>query len=251
MKIKSLQDVLKEYAENKEDRPVSQSIGKFYPSSVGKCNRAIVYQMLGYPQKKKDLKSYLILENGTYFHDRAEKFFKESGYLIASELPLKDARLHISGRLDLVMKNTMKERETQTPILLRDANNAVVYDGFAEDVMIVELKSISSSGFERLGNKPKPEHEDQLMLYMEMTGIKDGKLFYENKNDQTMREFDVEYSKAKADKIINKILFCVDCYENNQLPTKEFDKHDFDCTYCDFRSLCWPSSNTYNLEDIL
>lgn len=247
----SLTEIINHYLANeKEGRSPEQGIGKFYPSSVGKCDRAIVYQMLGYPQKNKDPKSYMILENGTYFHDRIEKTFRESGILVASELPLKDERLHISGRLDLIVWNFLQLEDGENIIELKTSEKTI-YTGAAKDLIIVELKSISANGFDRLGNSPKDEHKDQLTLYMELTGIHNGIVFYENKNTQECAEYLVKYDPVRAGRIIRKIEKCVECFEKKELPPKEYEKHDFQCQYCDYREICWPSEHLYNIEDIL
>ena len=88
----------------KEDQDAQQKryddgrIGKFYPSAVGQCKRKIVYQMMGYPGKPKQGRNIMILDNGTYFHNRIEDMFKRIGIMIAPELRLKDEALRISGR---------------------------------------------------------------------------------------------------------------------------------------------------------
>jgi len=248
--LTSFSQILSAYVDEKEASRPMYGIGKFYPSSVGKCKRAIVYQMLGYPKKGVGIKSYLILENGTYTHERLEKMFKDAGILIASELPLKDAELKISGRLDLIVHNVFEHEEDDKMITLKDKGK-VIYRGSPSDAVIVELKSISDSGFNRLNGKPKDEHRDQVMLYLHLTGIRLGAVFYENKNTQELAEFLVPYDEQEAKRVIDKIRFCGECYDKQQLPEKEFEKHDFDCLYCDYRENCWPSEHTYNLDDIL
>lgn len=249
MENKTLKGILEKYIEIKEERPIELSIGKFYPSSVGKCNRAIVYQMLGYPKQKPNLRTFSILENGTYFHDRIEKMFRDSGHLIASELPFKDPELKISGRLDLIIKNPI-ERKPKTPIQLIGHDEQVVYEGFSEELAIVELKSISDKGFARLTDG-KEEHKDQVTLYMSHEKIYDSYLLYENKNTQELAEFYVPFDSKRAERIIEKIKFCGRCFEDNVLPEKSFMRNDFECIYCDYRELCWPSIHKYNISDAL
>jgi CRISPR/Cas system-associated exonuclease Cas4 (RecB family) len=248
--LTTMTQVLSAYVDEKESGRPTYGVGKFYPSSVGKCPRAIVQQMLGYPKKGFGIQTYLILENGTYCHERLEKMFKDAGLLVASELPLKNDELLMSGRLDLIVHNIQDHPEDDELICLKN-KGSIIYRGSPNDVIIVELKSIKDSGFQRLGGKPKQEHSDQVMLYMHETGIKKGIVFYENKNTQELAEFAVDYNEADATRILDKIRYCGACYKNKTLPEKPFEKHDFDCLFCDYRENCWPSDHTYNIDDVL
>lgn len=253
MQLKSIQQILSEYVEkieSEKEKRKTRANGKFYPSSIGKCKRSIVYQMLGYPQQKKDLQTQMILDNGTYFHNRIQDTLRKTNIFIGDEIPLKNEELHISARLDAVVKNIDPSIPLETKIaLVKD--NKVIYSGYAQELEVLEFKSISAAGFERL-NAPKEEHKDQLTIYEGLSEIHRGRVFYENKNTQEMIEFSVPYNEERMETYIKpKIKFCIDHFERNELPAKEFEKHDFECIYCDYRENCWPSEHLYNIEDIL
>jgi CRISPR/Cas system-associated exonuclease Cas4 (RecB family) len=242
--------ILTSYVENDMPvRPASSSVGKFYPSSVGKCSRAIVMGMNGIEKPRINFKLNSIFSNGNSYHERIEKLFKDAGILIISEMPLKDEELHISGRLDIITYNIKKDREKSTPIELKDAEGNIVFSGFTEELLVVEMKSISEKGFEKL-SRPKPEHYDQLMLYLHLTKIQDGILLYESKNTQDMLEFYVEYSEEEANRIIGKIKECVKHYTEKTLPVRPYDKHSYECQYCDYRNKCWESKVDEKIKDL-
>ena len=174
---------------NQQKRYDQGRIGKFYPSSVGQCKRKVAYQMMGYPGKPKEGRMSLILDNGTYFHNRMEDLFERMGIMVAPELKLKDKDLRISGRSDAIIYNFMKK--TQGPIEgdkiitlykpVYDENGdetgeELVYEGWASDVLIVEFKSSKEKTYDNYITKKKPnkKNEMQLQLYFYLTGIRAG-----------------------------------------------------------------------------
>ena len=249
--------------ENQKRRIEEGRLGKFYPSSVGQCKRKIVYQMLGYPSKPKDGRFILIMDNGTYFHERMEKLFEEMGILITPELTLKDDSLRISGRTDAVIWNFMKQKpdnkvnvpdiELYKPICDEQGNEReeLVYKGSPYDVLLVEFKSIKSKSFDYLKDKPKREHEMQLQLYFYLTGVRAGLVYYENKDTQEQKYFYVEYNQQLVNEIIRDIKFVNECVDKGVLPEREYAPDSFQCRFCDYLSICHPVQSQYSLEDVL
>ena len=229
---------------------------KFYPSSAGNCARAIVYQMIGCTPKEKEVKMYFILDNGNYVHSRLEKLFENTGLMIAPELSIRVPELRISGRSDVIIKNFLPHTPSTNIVKLykpcREGEPELVYEGPDNDVIIVELKSISDSGFEYVKKKgPKEAHVLQLQLYMWITGVKQGALLYENKNTQELREYLIPYDPETAQKVIDKVHLVNKCVDDGTLPPKEFDKSDLTCRWCDYFNICWPSKQLIPLEKIL
>ncbi len=239
---------------NQQKRVDEGRIGKFYPSSVGRCRRQIAYQMLGYPGKEIPGRNLLIMENGTFFHERMEKTFKEMGILIAPELKLTHDELRISGRSDAIVWNWLKTDHVvhDTYIVLLNTEDEIVYEGPQSDVLIVELKSINNKNYEKLPKtKPKKEHNMQLQLYMYLTGIRQGVVYYENKDNQEQKYFYVTYDETVVNQIISDIQYIIEHIDSDRLPERDFSPVSFECKYCDFRDLCYPTSNEYSLDDIL
>jgi len=237
-------------------------IGKFYPSSVGQCKRKVVYQMMGYPGKPIPGRNLLVLDNGTYFHERMERYFEEMGLLIAPELKLVNEELRISGRSDAIIWNFLKgnrQPPKEDPIITlyrpgKDGGpDELVYKGPASDVLIVEFKSIKSRSYHEYlpKTKPKREHEMQLQLYFYLTGIREGLVYYENKDTQEHKYYHVTYNQQLVDEIIADIRFILKHVDEGTLPEREFPPTSFECRYCDYRDICYPVQNTYNLEEMI
>jgi CRISPR/Cas system-associated exonuclease Cas4 (RecB family) len=240
--------------ENQAKRVAEGRIGKFYPSSVGRCRRQIAYQMLGYPGRDIPGRNLLIMENGTSFHNRMEHIFEQMGVMIAPELKLVDSDLRISGRSDAIVWNWLKteEPEEDHEIVLRDIKDEVVYEGKQSDVLIVELKSINNKNWDKLPKTlPKMEHRMQLQLYMYLTGIRQGVVYYENKDTQEQKYFYVVYNPEMVNKIVSDIRYIIDHIDKNKLPERDYTPVSFECKWCDYRDMCNPVSSKVSLDDIM
>lgn len=239
---------------NKMKRVEEGRIGKFYPSSVGRCKRQVAYQMLGYPGAEPAGRNLLIMDNGTYFHERMESTFKKMGILIAPELKLIHDDLRISGRSDAIVWNWLKTGpvEDDKDIELFASDGELVYAGPQSDVLIVELKSINSKGYDKLPKTmPKKEHRMQLQLYMYLTGIRQGVVYYENKDTQEQKYFYVAYDQQIVDEVISDILTIIQHIDAGTLPDREFPPVSFECRFCDYREMCHPAQNSFNLDDVI
>lgn len=260
------QYLIEEDQKQQQKRYDEGRIGKFYPSSVGQCKRKIAYQMMGYPGKPKQGRMALILDNGTSFHERMEKYYEDMGIMVAPELKLKHKELRISGRSDAIIYNFMKKTEGPIPgdemIELyqptydeegNETGEEHVYSGWASDVLIVEFKSAKEKAYEDYTPKTKPQkkHEMQLQLYFYLTGIRAGMVYYENKNTQDHKYYYVEYNQAMVNEIIADIQFVIGHIDAGTLPEREFQPTSFECRYCDFRDICHPVMNPFNLDDII
>jgi CRISPR/Cas system-associated exonuclease Cas4 (RecB family) len=269
----SLTEVIHEQIRlNNQEESDNHDPCKFYPSSAGKCSRAIVYQMMGYEQEELDPRILLIMANGDMFHYRMESLFKDTGLLIAPELAFEKPEWRISGRSDAVIRNFLPHEPSNNIIKLyqpvyqldekgkpvRDERNKkikigeeLIYEGPDNDVMIVELKSISAKGFENLERFPRVYHFKQLQLYLYLTGIKVGMLLYENKNTQELKEIYIPYNEEIAKEVVDQIILVNKCIDEGTLPPKEYEQNDFECRYCPYSHICWPLKNKYSLDDIL
>ncbi|MGG1071264.1 PD-(D/E)XK nuclease family protein [Priestia megaterium] len=232
-----------ENAANQQKRIEEGRLGKFYPSSIGRCKRSVVYQMLGYPTKPIPGQNLLIMENGTSFHNRMEDIFEKMGILVAPELSLKDEELRISGRSDAIIWNFLKsdDEEDAEEITLYDPNDKdkVIYQGPANHILIVEFKSIKSKNYLKLPkSKPDKKHEMQLQLYFYLTGIRRGMVYYENKDTQESKFFHVFYDEELVQQVKSDIKEILDYVDRRELPEKEGNALDIMCRYCDFRNLC-------------
>lgn len=211
----SLEDLIT--AQLRQDQVFStRDMTKFHPSSVGYCARKIAADMIGtYPKEEIEDRILRVFENGHSTHERIQNWLEEMGIMVEAERKLVDDELNIRGNCDGVIE-------------LGD-----------EGEFIIEIKTISSKGFRYL-KEPKDKHYAQLQLYMYLSGVHQGILFYECKDDQRIREFKVEYNEEFAMDLVEKIKFINECVAKGELPPKQYAKTSFDCRYCDYRNtICW------------
>jgi CRISPR/Cas system-associated exonuclease Cas4 (RecB family) len=227
-----------------KQKSIDKDTKKFYPSSIGKCSREITYKMLGYPEEDIDPRVLMVFENGHSFHERMENLFKEVGILVAPELPIRDPNLRISGRTDAVIYNPHPDKDKQPKdlVTLKGFEGEVIYNGPNNEIALVELKSINNKGFNRVVSKgAKIDHKWQLMLYMYLSGIRQGLLYYENKDTQETYEVWVEYDQKVVDKLLNKIITVNQHVDNNTLPPREHSRSSPVCGWCSYSNMCWGS----------
>ena len=153
--------------------------GVFYPSALGNpCDR---YLWLCYNGKmvSQTLPPNLerIFQNGSSLEDRVDKWLEEMNILVDREVSVKQDIPPISGRIDFLINH------------------------YKYGVHPIELKSINTSGFYKL-KSPKPEHEIQLQIYLNIGDYNQGTVFYENKNDQKMKTFVIERDIEKWNEIL-------------------------------------------------
>ena len=154
--------------------------GVFHPSSLSNPRDRFVWLTYhGYmPSSVLEPTVQRIFQNGNYLEKRVETWFSKLGILMARELPVKFETPPISGRIDFIIKHE---------------------DG----IIPIELKSINTSGFGKL-LAPKPEHEMQLQMYLNMGNYSRGTVLYENKNDQKIKSFIVKRSEKTWDEILQR-----------------------------------------------
>lgn len=253
MKTIKVGTIINDYLLEKQ-RSRSGGVKKFYPSSIGFCSRRIVYSMLGYPSPEIEARVLAVFENGHSFHHRIETLLEKAGVLIAPELSILDEELNISGRTDAVIKNPNKDAYKETHnVILKDTEGNVVYEGPNNEVALVELKSINNKGFNRVRSQgPKEEHNQQLQLYMYLSGIKQGVLFYENKDTQDTEEFWIDYNEKIVKEIVEKIRTVNEHVANETFPEREGTRSSYKCNYCDYKEICWSDKLIIpNLDDII
>ena len=155
--------------------------GVFHPSVISNaCDR---YVWLCYHGKMVDqpLPANLqrIFQNGNYLEDRVGQWLIDLNLLIDREVSVKQDIPPISGRIDFLIKH------------------------YNYGTLPIELKSINTMGFTKL-KKPKPEHQIQIQMYLNMGNYDMGTVLYENKNDQKIKSFLVEKDLVQWDEILKR-----------------------------------------------
>ncbi len=195
----------------------------FHPSSISKCSRAIVYEMLGYPPEPRPASFIRIFRNGDSMHERYQAWFKDMGILVATEVAVEDEDLRISGRVDAILDIGLID-----PSL--GGGNAVA-----------ELKSAKAKNFYYMKktSTPSQTYIEQICLYLHLLKLDKGVIIVECKDDQELLEFWLDYDENLARRLIDKIKFVNLCIDTNQIPLREYQRDSYQCVYCDFRKTCY------------
>jgi len=183
----------------------------FYISEAGKCARAIYYSWKKLPRKAKDARVLRLMDHGDYTHMRIMSVLFSLGLVKATEITIPAQEI-IHGRADAIVN-------------------------IEGQPVVVEIKSINSYGFKCLDN-PKKEHICQLQLYLHYFKIKEGILIYENKDNQDLREFKLEYDEKLAKQLIEDFHILKHLIDNNILPPVPPEIQEWECQYCDYAEEC-------------
>ena len=114
--------------------------------------------------------------------------------------------------------------------------DAIISDG--KNLYVVDIKSMNSMIFRNL-TEAKEENIDQLQLYLHYFKIPKGILLYVNKDNQTLKEFVVEYDKKRALGLLDGLVKVKKKIDSNVILDRLPDYPDnWQCRYCQFKEIC-------------
>ncbi len=247
----------------------------FHPSEFHACHRKLVYkyyeaQGVCSPSEPAagliDPQLQRIFDNGHGLHFRLGKNLEETGLLKGRWICLsctktfgkKEAlgirrpkKCDCSGRkfqyeeVGFYDADTMIGGHVDAILDLRGQGNVPEDLSDEDGHMIVDFKSIRSEAFRKLV-APKESHFIQMQTYLFLSGLKTGKLLYENKNDQKFREFLTPRDENCIQKIrsggeaLKKIVTSTNSQGLRTLPPRAHKRNNVkECVECSFRSHCW------------
>lgn len=112
------------------------------PSQIAVCKRARYYARTGEGTKTSySARTQRIFDNGTYFHERTQKYMLDSGILLLDEVPVLSIEYNIQGHTDGILD-------------------------LGDEYAILELKSINDNQYSGLRSGEKPEHTLQGLVYV-------------------------------------------------------------------------------------
>jgi len=158
----------------------SPRTGVFYPSALGsKCDAHLFLAYNGLiPSTTLPAITRRIFDVGNSLELRMENYFQRMGILLFREKHVSFDNPPISGRCDFILAHGEDGR------------------------IILELKSANNRTFGALRLAPKYDHQVQLQIYLNLSGIDHGVVLYENKDNQQLKAFKV----ARSDEQWNFIL---------------------------------------------
>jgi len=194
-------------------------------SIVGKrCLRAIWYGFRWAKTPSFDGRMIRLFETGQLAESRFVKELRGIGANVletdedGKQFNFSDYAGHFSGSCDGV------------------AENIPGLDGWA----LLEFKTHGDKSFKWLEKNKlaaaKPEHRDQMILYMGYLGLDKGLYLAANKNDDSVYSEVVEFDQARFD-YLKEIALSVITAQSPPLRISD-DDHCFDCKYCDYADIC-------------
>ena len=182
----------------------------FYISDAGKCPRAVWFSRKGYPRKPTEPRTMRIFEHGNHVHMRLMSALFSLGLVTAVEVAIPENEF-IHGRADAIIS----------------------IDG---EPYVVELKSVNSFKFKQ--GEVNPDHVKQLQLYMHFFKIKKGILLCENKDNQDLKEFIIDYDEVFVAKLLEFFADLKEKVDGNEIPAIPSDIERWRCEYCDYIESC-------------
>jgi CRISPR/Cas system-associated exonuclease Cas4 (RecB family) len=199
-----------------EITPRYKKWGGFHASNTNSCQRYMYYLFNGIEvPPDHGPRTQRIFDNGHAMHERYNIYFEKMGIVLASEQPIWNDDPPIESTLDLIID----------------------WGG----PKIVELKSINDGGFiyRRVAGAPKDDHYRQIQMYMKVTGIHEGYVIYENKNDQEILVFPVSLDEVFIEKLWKKLRKIYKAVQDDVKPVRPYKQSGEKCQRCPLREHCW------------
>lgn len=213
---KILEGITNERREKSDYSPIRMS-------SAGKCQRAIAYQLHGFEGEPLPSRSIMVFRLG----DTIEKELKsliQKYYPDQIEYPEEPCKVIVAGKeihghIDGMIKNPKT---------------------------ILEIKSINTMAFKRLGTEVSYDYQCQAVCYMKAHGLTKTLFIFYNKDTSHLQEIEVNYSEDTWNQIVQRFTNVIKSTKDN-LPSKEYGpddkgKLDWHCSYCSFNKTCWPEA---------
>jgi len=212
--------ILDQY-KNKQAR--IRGTGKFHPSQLYGCRRAIWFSILGAPTNAlfsatESLRRRMIFSMGDAIHLRWQTLLHLAGVLESAEVPVENELLRLEGHADGVL--------------------------IFEKRKLLEVKSCNSAYFSKYvrSGEADPAHKRQATIYMDNLGLDEGIVLYESKDRHDVKEFVVRKDKAVVKEYKSIIAYVQGFVDNRECPPREGDTPNCDkCRWCKFTQTCFTS----------
>jgi CRISPR/Cas system-associated exonuclease Cas4 (RecB family) len=194
-------------------------------SDIGKCPSGVFYARKGKePTSPIDDRTARVFSVGKMFHGWVQDIIEENLDNALIEKNVKNEELNLTGRADIVLPD-----------------KGLVY----------ELKSTHSKSFHwmrKTNGFPKEHHKKQLMAYMWLLGIKEGRVLYISKDDLSFSEYPVKYDEGIIEEIKDYFKLLNEAWEKDE-PPEPVDSIVYDegkdkwvlnwkARYCDYHEIC-------------
>lgn len=188
----------------------------FPPSGNNECPRYLQYRLKGFDQQVEFKgQTRRIFDLGNRVEDWLGETFDDLGILIDSQKQIVLTDPPVMGYIDFIIE----------------------WDG----PKIIECKSINANGFLYRKNymKPKDEHFKQIQWYLRAEDLKEGYVFYYNKNDSELLPIKVERDDVFLDKLAEKYGKIYKAFKEGTQSIRPYKQNSKNCKRCDARDFCW------------
>ena len=202
------------------NKPAIKKVEGFHPSYTNQCTRYWYYLFNGVEVTPSfSPQTYRIFDNGHAVHERIYGYLRNMGILEAEEIPVRYDDPPITGTADGIINFNGRK--------------------------LIELKSISSEGFEyrKIYKKPKDDHIRQAQIYMRCLDLDQAFVIYENKNNQTILPILIDKDDAFIDKLFIKYKKFYKNFVEDTIPDQPYKITSKNCSSCDLFSHCWNGNN--------
>ena len=218
---------------------------KTYKPSGMNCNRAMVYQVLGYIPDKSNASYQLegICESGTDRHIRIQQAIENMHNILGVDCEYLDVAKFVEQRnlqnLEIRDKCGMETKLYHTKLNMSFMTDGIIkYKG---KYLIFEFKTESSRKFfSRKGVDSK--HYNQATAYSIAFGLDKVLFVYENRDTLDKKAFILEVTNEMRQKLIKRINYCDDFVKENKIPPKQADIDKRNCQYCSYKMQCGKDS---------
>lgn len=240
----------------------------FHPSSFGNCFRKIALQYYGYPKDyETEPKARRIFSAGHAHHDRMQSHFAEMGILRGYWRCMRCGKVHGKDNkigifcprdcdcADKVPEDFEKHKRTKFDLFqyreIQVENKEYHFKGHCDGVIelikgndderyVVDFKTVRSEKFSYL-KKPDPVYVTQIRIYMWLLDIKQGIIFYEEKNSHEIKEFRVLQDEHHIEEIKKNAKKLWGVLQSKRIPAihERYRKDRKPCYYCEYRDRCW------------
>lgn len=221
----------------------SRPPGRLSPSAIAGCERQAAFQFLGVQGKKrKDPELQAVFDQGHWVHHRWQYNFLDMQAImphriqvLGIEAPVIMPKLYVAGSLDISCKVHSPEKNRWHK-------------------WVIDVKSINDFGFAHIyrTRTPKEEHVRQLIAYMRAKKIRRGALLYDNKNNQNVHIFPVQFDPEEWSEVSRWCKRVVKMMERQEVPPMhpDCDHGNFLYGKCPFKSICWSNVSETKIQKI-
>ena len=196
------------YLENQKNKEQT----RFYITDAGKCPRAVFFKFKNAPREPMDARIMRVFEHGENIHRSIFNILYRLRIGVVTEIPIPSQEI-ISGRADAILC-------------------------IGNENYVLDIKSINSMIFKNMSS-PKEENIYQIQLYLHYFNIKKGILLYIDKDQQSMKEFFVDYDESLCKSLLDKFQALKGQVESNMVPARLADyPRNWQCNYCQFKEAC-------------